>query len=39
MLFLPWSNEGEHLIDINHEKQFELYKDLIKQKRSEYVHS
>jgi hypothetical protein len=38
MLFLPWSNEEEDLININHEETFELYKDLIKQKRSEYVH-
>ncbi|CAF4584467.1 unnamed protein product, partial [Rotaria magnacalcarata] len=38
MLFLPWSNEEENLININHEETFELYKDLIQQKRSEYVH-
>ncbi|CAF0843236.1 unnamed protein product [Adineta ricciae] len=38
MLFLPWNNEEEDLIYINHEEQFELYKDLIQQKRSEYVH-
>ena len=38
MLFLPWSNEEEDLIHINHEETFELYKDLIQQKRSEYVH-
>ena len=38
MLFLPWSNEEEDLIDVNHEERFELYKDLIQQKRSEYVH-
>jgi len=39
MLFLPWSNEEEDLIDINHEETFNLNKDSIKQKRSEYVHS
>ncbi|CAM4978875.1 unnamed protein product [Rotaria socialis] len=38
MLFLPWINEEENLININHEETFELYKDLIQQKRSEYVH-
>ena len=38
MLFQPWSNEEEDLIDINHEETFESYKDLIQQKRSEYVH-
>ena len=38
MLFLPWSNEEEDLIHINHEETFELHKDLIQQKRSEYVH-
>ena len=38
MLFQPWSNEEEDLIDINHEETFELYKDLIQQNRSEYVH-
>ncbi|CAF4799879.1 unnamed protein product, partial [Rotaria sp. Silwood2] len=38
MLFLPWSNEEEDLIYINHEETFELNKDLIRQKRSEYVH-
>ncbi|CAF3306136.1 unnamed protein product [Rotaria sp. Silwood2] len=38
MLFLPWSNEEEDLININHEETFELYKDLIQKKRSEYVH-
>ncbi|CAF4213235.1 unnamed protein product, partial [Rotaria sordida] len=38
MLFLPWSNEEEDLIYINHEETFELHKDLIRQKRSEYVH-
>ncbi|CAM4949171.1 unnamed protein product [Rotaria socialis] len=38
MLFLPWSNEEEDLIHIIHEETFELYKDLIRQKRSEYVH-
>ena len=38
MLFLPWSNEEEDLIHINHEQTFELHKDLIRQKRSEYVH-
>ncbi|CAM4830841.1 unnamed protein product [Rotaria magnacalcarata] len=37
MLFLPWINEEEILININHEETFELYKDLIQQKRSEYV--
>ncbi|CAF1473985.1 unnamed protein product [Adineta steineri] len=39
MLFLPWSNEEEEdLLSINHEETFELHKDLIQQKRSEYVH-
>ena len=38
MLFLPWSNEEEDLIHINHEETFELNKDSIRQKRSEYVH-
>ena len=38
MLFLPWNNEEEDLIYINHEETFELHKDLIQQKRSEYVH-
>ena len=38
MLFLPWSNEREDLIDINHEETFDSNKDLIRQKRSEYVH-
>ena len=38
MLFLPWSNEEEDLIYINHQEKFELHKDLIRQKRSEYVH-
>ena len=38
MLFLPWNNEEEDLIYINHEEKFELHKDLIRQKRSEYVH-
>ncbi|CAF1352277.1 unnamed protein product [Rotaria sp. Silwood1] len=38
MLFLPWSNEEEDLIYINHQEIFELHKDLIRQKRSEYVH-
>ncbi|CAF5039595.1 unnamed protein product [Rotaria sp. Silwood1] len=38
MLFLPWSNEEKDLIHINHEETFELNKDLIQQKRSEYVH-
>ena len=38
MLFLPWSNEEEDLIHINHEETLELNKDLIRQKRSEYVH-
>ena len=38
MLFFPWNNEEEDLIHINHEEKFELYKDLIQQKRSEYVH-
>ncbi|CAF4868847.1 unnamed protein product, partial [Rotaria socialis] len=38
ILFLPWSNEEENLININHEETFELYKNLIQQKRSEYVH-
>ena len=38
MLFLPWSNEEEDLIHINHEETFELNKDFIRQKRSEYVH-
>ena len=38
MLFLPWSNEEEDLIHKNHGEKFELYKDLIRQKRSEYVH-
>ena len=38
MLFLPWSNEEEDLIHINHEQTFELHKDLIRQRRSEYVH-
>jgi hypothetical protein len=38
MLFLPWSNEEEDLIYINHEETFELHKGLIRQKRSEYVH-
>ncbi|CAF1458321.1 unnamed protein product [Rotaria sp. Silwood1] len=38
MLFLPWTNEEEDLIHINHEERFELYKDIIQQKRSEYIH-
>ncbi|CAF4175172.1 unnamed protein product, partial [Rotaria sordida] len=38
MLFLPWSNEEKDLIHINHEETFELNKDLIQQKRSEYIH-
>ncbi|CAF1165430.1 unnamed protein product [Rotaria magnacalcarata] len=38
MLFLPWTNEGEDLIHINHEERFELCKDIIQQKRSEYIH-
>ncbi|CAF3949464.1 unnamed protein product, partial [Rotaria sordida] len=38
MLFLPWSNEEEDLLYINHEETFELHKDIIQQKRSEYVH-
>ncbi|CAF4904377.1 unnamed protein product [Rotaria sp. Silwood2] len=38
MLFLPWRNEEEDLIYINYEERFELHKDLIRQKRSEYVH-
>ena len=38
MLFLPWSNEEKDLIYINHEETFELHKELILQKRSEYVH-
>jgi hypothetical protein len=38
MLFLPWGNEEVDVIDINHEETFELHKDLIRQKRSEYVH-
>ncbi|CAF1564037.1 unnamed protein product, partial [Rotaria sp. Silwood1] len=38
MLFLPWSNEEKDLIHINHEDTFELNKDWIQQKRSEYVH-
>ena len=38
MLFLPWNNEEEDLINISHEEKFELNKDLIQQKRSEYVH-
>ncbi|CAF1163397.1 unnamed protein product [Rotaria sordida] len=38
MLFLPWSNEEKDFIHINHEETFELNKDLIQQKRSEYVH-
>ncbi|CAF1095355.1 unnamed protein product [Rotaria sp. Silwood1] len=38
MLFLPWSDEEKDLININHEEIFELHKDLIRQKRSEYVH-
>ena len=38
MLFLSWSNEEEDLIFINHQETFELHKDLIRQKRSEYVH-
>ena len=38
MLFLPWSNEEDDLIYINHEETFELHKDLIQQKRCEYVH-
>ena len=38
MLFLPWSNEEKDLIYINHEETFELHKELIRQKRSEYVH-
>ncbi|CAF4724418.1 unnamed protein product, partial [Rotaria sp. Silwood2] len=33
-----WSNEEEDLIYINHEERFELHKNLIRQKRSEYVH-
>ena len=38
MLFLPWNNEEEDLIHIDHEETFESHKDLIRQKRSEYVH-
>ena len=38
MLFLPWSNEEEELVYINYEQTFELHKELIRQKRSEYVH-
>ena len=38
MLFLPWSNEEENLIYINHEETFELHEDLIRQKRHEYVN-
>ncbi|CAF1543168.1 unnamed protein product [Adineta ricciae] len=38
MLFLPWTNEEEELIHVNHEEKFELYKDIIQQKRSEYIH-
>lgn len=38
MLFLPWSNEEEDLIHINHEATFELHKDLIREKRFEYIH-
>ncbi|CAF4607007.1 unnamed protein product, partial [Rotaria socialis] len=38
ILFLPWTNEEENLIHINHEERFELYKDIIQQKRSEYIH-
>ncbi|CAF3286262.1 unnamed protein product [Rotaria sp. Silwood2] len=38
MLFLPWTNEEEDLIHINHEERFELYKGIIQQKRSEYIH-
>ncbi|CAM4956354.1 unnamed protein product [Rotaria socialis] len=38
VLFLLWSNEEENLININHEETFELYKNLIQQKKSEYVH-
>ena len=38
MLFLPWSDEEEELIHINHKQTFELHKDLIRQKRFEYVH-
>ena len=38
MLFLPWSNEEEELIYINHEETFELHTEVIRQKRSEYVH-
>ena len=38
MLFLPWSNEEEDLIHMSHEQTFELHKELIGQKRSEYVH-
>ena len=32
------SNEEEELIYINHEETFELHKEVIRQKRSEYVH-
>ena len=38
MLFLPWQNEEEDLIHINHQERFEFYRDLIREKRSEYVH-
>ncbi|CAF3563011.1 unnamed protein product [Rotaria socialis] len=38
VLFLLWSNEEENLINVNHEETFELYKNLIQQKKSEYVH-
>ena len=38
MLFLHCNNEEEDLINISHEEKFELNKDLIQQKRSEYVH-
>ena len=37
-IFLRWSNEEQKLIYINHEQTFELHKDLIRQKRPEYVH-
>jgi len=38
MLFIPWNNEEEDLIYINHEETFEFHKDMILKKRSEYVH-
>ena len=38
MPFLPWSNEEENLIYINHEETFESHKDLIRQKRHECVN-